>query len=238
MVIFTIIVWTLFGLVAGGMLGGALADLGAGHRGDIGALFVGLLIGALFGAGGGGALGLALTRKFAGQKRKLELLAAGSVIGIVLVVLGVIVFETGRESRAQQARLPKSLDCPIRNPPAAGDVGQPRAHDPRAADQRRRRASLSLSATASGRAGGWPHRDPQLLHVPQAAADRAVALRPAFQQPAYLFTLRLPERPQPGGQMTGWQRVDRVDEGGWFKGARPARPDEQLEIRYVVMKSL
>ena len=72
----------------------------------------------------------------------------------------------------------------------------------------------------------------------KAAADRAVALRPAFQQPAYLFTLRLPERPQPGGQMTGWQRVDRVDEGGWFKGARPARPDEQLEIRYVVMKSL
>ena len=51
------VIWTLIGLVAGGMLGGALADLGAGHRGDIGALFVGLLLGALFGAVGGGLLG-------------------------------------------------------------------------------------------------------------------------------------------------------------------------------------
>ena len=33
-----VIIWALVGLVAGGILDGELADLGASHRGDIGRL--------------------------------------------------------------------------------------------------------------------------------------------------------------------------------------------------------
>jgi hypothetical protein len=203
MAVFTIIVWTLFGLVAGGMLGGALADLGAGHRGDIGALFVGLLMGALFGAGGGGALGLTLTRKFAGQKRKLELLAAGSVIGIVLVVLGVIIFETSRESRAQQARLPESLVVryEIRLPPGMSVNPEHMTLELRTSVGVEPPYPYQQRPPVAQEDGRTVIRSSFMFH--KAAADRTVALRPAFQQPAYLFTLRLPERPQPGGPNHG-----------------------------------
>lgn len=58
-----IIILALIGFVVGGMLGGELADLGASHRGDIGRLFVGGLVGAAAGATGGGFLGRWLDRK-------------------------------------------------------------------------------------------------------------------------------------------------------------------------------
>ena len=95
---FITITWVFVGLVAGGMLGGELADLSANHRGDIGALLGGGLMGAMLGAVGGGWLGLTLTRKFAGDKRKLDMLAGGTWIGIGFLVLGTIMFEMIRES--------------------------------------------------------------------------------------------------------------------------------------------
>ena len=58
-----IVAFALIGIVAGGILGGELADLGAPHKGDIGRLLIGGLFGASAGAVGGGYLGLWLSRK-------------------------------------------------------------------------------------------------------------------------------------------------------------------------------
>jgi hypothetical protein len=90
MVVVIVIIWTLTGLIAGGMLGSALADARASHGGDIDTLLVGLLFGAAAGATGSGYLGLWLGRRFANNRH--ELLAA-TLVGIIALVAATFVFE-------------------------------------------------------------------------------------------------------------------------------------------------
>lgn len=233
---FIVISWILIGIIAGGMLGGALADMSANHRGDIGLLFGGLVVGATLGAICGGVVGKGLQGRFAGDRRKLGMVAVGTWIGAGLLVLGIVMFEMAREKRDEQARLPESLVVryEMRLPPGM-------AVNPE-------HVVLELR-TSVGVEPPFPYQQrPPVVQEDgrvvirsafqfyKAAASRIVAFQPAYGQQTYLFTLRLPERPKPGGAMTDWQPVDQVDEGGWFKAARPARPDERLEIRYAVAR--
>ncbi len=90
MVVVIVTLWTLIGLIAGGMLGGALADAAASHRGNIDSLLIGTLFGAAAGAAGCGYLGLWLCRRFATKRH--ELLAA-TLVGIIALVAAAFIFE-------------------------------------------------------------------------------------------------------------------------------------------------
>jgi hypothetical protein len=224
---FLILSWVLVGIAAGGMLGGALADLGANHPGDIGLILTGLLV---------GVIGKGLQSRFADDPRKLKRAGAGTWVVAGLVVLGIVAFETARENRAEQTRLKEHLliRYEIRLPPGM-------AVNPE-------HVILELR-TSTGKEPPYPYqqRPPVVqeegravirsgFQIFRTATDRTVALQLAYGQPTYLFKLRLPERPEPGGAMTGWQPVDQVAEGGWFKSPQPPRPDERLEIRYAVAR--
>ena len=90
MVVVIVTLWTLIGLIAGGMLGGALADAAASHRGNIDSLLIGTLFGAAAGAAGCGYLGLWLCRRFATKRH--ELLAA-TLLGIIALVAAPFIVE-------------------------------------------------------------------------------------------------------------------------------------------------
>jgi hypothetical protein len=218
------------------MLGGAIGDLGANHPGDIGLNMSGLLVGAAIGGVLGGVIGKGLRSRFAGDPRKLKLAGASTWLVAALVVLGIVVFETARENRAEKMRLSEHLliRYEIRLPP-----GMPVNPD---------HVILQLR-TSTGTEPPYPYqqRPPVAqedgravirsgFQIFRTAAERTIALQLALGQPTFLFKLRLPERPEPGGAMTNWQPVDRVDEGGWLKSPRPARPDERLEIRYAIAR--
>ncbi len=89
MVVIIVTMWTLIGLIVGGMLGAELADAAASHPGDIGSLLGGALLGGAAGATGGGYLGLWLGRKFATKRH--ELLAA-TLVGIIVLVAAAFIF--------------------------------------------------------------------------------------------------------------------------------------------------
>lgn len=229
--------WTLIGLVVGAMLGGALGDMAANHPGDIGRILGGVIVGGLLGGTCGGVLGKMVTTRLAGNLRRQGQVFAGTCIAAGLVLGGIVIFETERERRDQEARLPDPLvvQYEIRLPP--GMTVNPE------------HVMLEMR-TSVGVEPPYPYQQrPPVMQEDgravirsgfrffKAATKRTVALTPALGQPAYLFNLRLPERPTPDGPRTDWQRVDQVDEGGWFKAPRPARPDEQLEIRYAVVRS-
>ena len=91
-----VITWVLVGAVVGGMLGGALGDASANHRGDIGAIFGGLVMGASIGAICAGLAGRALNRKFPAGSPRRQWLVAGTWMTPVIVVLGGWLFETVR----------------------------------------------------------------------------------------------------------------------------------------------
>jgi len=90
MVVVIVTIWTLTGLIAGGMLGGALADAAASHGGNIDSLLIGSLFGAAAGAAGCGYPGLWLCRKFATKRH--ELLAA-TLVSIIALVAAAFIFE-------------------------------------------------------------------------------------------------------------------------------------------------
>jgi len=234
---FLILSWVLVGIAAGGLLGGALGDAASNHPGDIGRIFGGLLIGATLGGLCGGILGKSLKSRFANEPRKLKLAGTATWLVAGLVVLGIVAFEAAREKRAEQTRLREHLliRYEIRLPP--GMAANPE------------HVILELR-TSTGNEPPYPYqqRPPVVqedgravirsgFQIFRTAADRTVALQLAHGQPTYLFKLKLPERPEPGGAMTGWQPVDQVAEGGWFKSPRPPRADERLEIRYAVARS-
>lgn len=233
---FLVLSWILVGIAAGGMLGGALGDLAANHPGDIGLIFTGLLVGAALGGLTGGVIGKGLQSRFADDPRKLKLAGSATWIVAGLVVVGIVAFETAREKRAERTRLREHLVIryEIRLPP--GMSANPE------------HVILELR-TSTGNEPPYPYqqRPPVVqedgrtvirsgFQIFRTAAERAVALQLSYGQPTYLFKLRLPERPDPGGAMTGWQPVDQVKEGGWFKSPRPPRADERLEIRYAVAR--
>ncbi|MBM3527865.1 MAG: hypothetical protein FJX62_07220 [Alphaproteobacteria bacterium] len=231
---FLVILWALVGLVAGGMAGGALADAAANHRGDIGALFGGLLIGSMFGALGGGAFGLWLARTSAGDKRKLRLIRAGSLIGIVVLVLGIVAFEVIRENIASSNairvdRTGIDLVYEIRLP---ADVALPSKEDDIQIELRASRDTAKHAARIMRRDG-----DRAVLagkfRLYRVAPERVIALH-LGTGPIYLFTTRLPERPESHpDRMSDWYPVDRVEESMRAKPARAPLPAERFEIRYT-----
>jgi MFS family permease len=233
---FVIVSWVLVGIAAGSMLGGALGDFSANHPGDIGRIFGGLLVGAMMGTTLGGLIGKSLKNRFADDPRKLKLAGASTWLFAGLVVLGIVALETARENKAQRTRLNDSMliRYEIRLPP--GMAANPE------------HVILELR-TNTGNLPPYPYqqRPPVVqeddravirnaFQIFRTATERTVALQLAHGQPTFLFKLRLPDRPEPGGAMTGWQPVDQVDEGGWFKSPRPVRADERLEIRYAVAR--
>src|SRR4051812_45081189 len=91
-----VVIWVLFGAVCGAMLGGALGDAFANHRGDIGAIFGGVVMGASIGAVCAGLAGRALNLKFPDSSPQRRWLVAGTWMTPVILVLGGFLFETAR----------------------------------------------------------------------------------------------------------------------------------------------
>ncbi len=230
---FIIMTWALVGLIAGGMLGGSLADLGANHRGDIGAIFVGLVTGAALGAAAGGFAGRALGRMFAGDARKLGFIAAGPWIASLALVIGIVAFGQLSESMrnpdmVRSDGIGLSLIYEIRLPP-----GAPAPASARSVSVELRTPGEVMEATS---ANLMKIDDRTVIQghfwVYKAAPKRVVAFR-IGDGPASLFTMNLAARPADrGGRWSSWQGPD-VGDGAVGKSPRAPQPEELVEIRYA-----
>jgi MFS family permease len=229
---FVVVLWTLIGLAAGGMLGGAVADLVASHPGDIGGLFGGLVIGGCLGAAVGGWAGFALNRKFGTDPDNRRRLVLGTLSAPVVVVSGGVLFEM---IRASDYLLPSHgaawVRYEVRLPPETP------APDEKA-------VVAEFRTEKEMRKQSFPGHD---LHV-ERVGDRVV-IKGSFESyrtaqrrtlllrvgdgPTYRFNLQLPVRPPSGYAKDwsgNWHGAEQIEEAG--KPPRPPQPSENLEIRY------
>jgi hypothetical protein len=226
-----VVIWILFGAIAGGMLGGALGDASANHRGDIGAIFVGLVIGASFGAACAGLAGRALNQKFpAGSPHRGRLVAA-TLLTPLIVVLGGWLFETVRTSdnltsSGGAAWLIYQVSLPPDTPPPAAEAV--------VAEFRTEKETRKQSA---GHGIHVEHVGNRLViqgsfEAYKTAQRRVLRLR-IGEGATYVFELKLlPPRP-PSGYSKGyseWHGAHGIEEAG--KPPRPPQPNESLQVRY------
>lgn len=229
---FVIVLWAVVGLAAGAMFGAALADLGANHPGDIGALFGGLVIGGCLGAAAGGFAGAALNRKFGGYPDTRRWLVLATLAAPATVVAAGVLFETIRtwdrllpSHGAAWVRYEVRLPPGVPAPDAKAVVAEFRT------EKETRKQSFPGHDLRVEREGGRAVIMGSFESY-RTAQRRTLLLR-VGDGPTYYFDMRMPARPPLGyaKDWSGdWHRAAQVEEAG--KTPRPPQPAEALEIRY------
>jgi hypothetical protein len=227
-----VVVWALVGAVVGGMLGGALGDASANHRGDIGAIFGGLVIGGVIRAVCAGLAGRALDRNFPAGSPNRRWLVAGTWMTPVIVVLGGWLFETVRtwddlKPSGGAAWLIYEVSLPPGTPvPEANAVVTEFR-----TEKETRKQSFAGHGVYVERVGNRVVIQNN-FEAYKTAQRRVVRLR-IGDDATHVFVLKLlPPRP-PSGYSKGyseWHGAEQIEEAG--KPPRSPLPNEKLEIRY------
>jgi hypothetical protein len=227
-----VVAWVVVGAVLGGMLGGALGDASANHRGDIGAIFGGLVMGAAIGAICAGLAGRALNRKFPEGSPRRQWLVAGTWMTPVMLVLGGWLFDTvqnwdnlrpngGSAWLIYEVDLPEGMAAPAANAVVAEfrtEKETRQQHFPgHGVDVERVGDRVVIKGS---------------FETYRTAQRRVVRLR-IGDDATHVFVLKqLPPRP-PSGYAKGyseWHGAEQVEEAG--KPPRPPLPNEDWKIRY------
>jgi hypothetical protein len=227
-----VVTWVLFGAVVGAMLGGALGDASANHRGDIGAILGGLVMGAPIGAICAGLAGRALNQKFPAGSPQRQWLVAGTWMIPVIFVLGGWLFETvstwdnlrpngGSAWLIYEVNLPPGMPAPAANAVVTEFRTQ----------KETRKQAFAGHGVDVERAGSRVVIKGS-FETYRTAQRRVVRLR-IGDDATHVFVLKLlPPRP-PSGYAKGyseWHGAEQVEEAG--KPPRPPLPNEDLKIRY------
>jgi hypothetical protein len=227
-----IIAWVLVGTILGAFLGGALADASASHPGDIGLLFVGLVIGAPLGALGAGLAAAALSLQYPTGSPARSRLHTATWIAPLLVVLGGWLFET---ARTWDDLMPGGRSAWVRYevklPPGTAAPAEAEVLAEFHTDKETRKQSFPGHDLEVERLAGQPVIRGS-FETYKTARRRSIRLR-IGDGPIYVFELKLlPSRPDRGyaKSYSDWHGAEQVQDGD--KGHRSPRPDEELEIRY------
>lgn len=224
-----LIVWSLIGFVAGGMLMTEAGPLfGVRHMEGQSAIF-GVLVGGPLGAVVCGMIGLGLARRFAGRRRA-QWFVLGTPLAVALAFgLGVVLFETWRThdhlttrpntwDLGYQVRLPAGMPTPagekigIELRSAKEDLKCPVYGYPH---------GLTKEGDHFVISGGCP-----LFY---ASPQRTILVRIA-DQPTLVFNVRVKARPE-AATYSDWLPVDEIYDNATGQKRKP-RADERYEIRY------